>query len=223
MASRALSLPATATATFVVDMQVYFLDPMSSFGRCCAASDPEAARDYFGRLERLVLPNVHRLVASTRAAGARVIFTEFGSSKTDGSDMPPWAQRHNRLAASVVGEPMYPHFNDPSCRVHPSIAPNVGERVIAKCTSGVLPVSSIDEELRAVGVTHAVVAGVATDVCVAHIARELSDRGFTTVVVEDASATPDMELHAATLKALDRSFARVVSTADVLDALPGHA
>ena len=64
-----------------------------------------------------------------------------------------------------------------------------------------------------------VVPGVVTDVCVAQTTREFGDRDFNAIVVADACATLDEDLHRATLDTIGRTFGTVLSTDQVLEIL----
>lgn len=67
--------------------------------------------------------------------------------------------------------------------------------------------------------TALVVVGVATNVCVAGMARELADADFDAYVVEDACATIGEAAHISALKALEATFAFVFGTAEGTDLL----
>jgi nicotinamidase-related amidase len=69
--------------------------------------------------------------------------------------------------------------------------------------------------LRGLGIERVVVTGVATDVCVTGMARELADSDFEAVVVRDACATPVRQSHEDALRIV-ATFASIVDTADVL-------
>ena len=136
--------------------------------------------------------------------------------------MPLWARRHNELGRELVGEPVYPPFEDVTCRIDESLEPAPGELVVQKNTSGPCNSTKLDHVLRVSGIDTVVVAGVATDVCVAQTTREFGDRDFRAIVVEDASATPiSDETHAAALQTIERTFGEVASTSAVLDLLRG--
>jgi biuret amidohydrolase len=201
-------------ALIVVDMQEYFCSPDSPLGRLMAMGAPENARWYRDRVEQLVVPNIARLLAAFRAQERPVLFTEFGSRTTDGSDLPIWAKRHNETAVTLVGQHCYPPLSDPSARVILDLSPAPGEAVVTKTTSGPLAGTNIADRLRVNAVTAVVVAGVATNVCVAGMARELADANFDAYVVTDACATPGEATHRAALESLGVTFATLVTTDD---------
>ena len=212
--------PATG-ALVIVDMQEYFVRPGSAFDRFVAAASGEDRTWYQDRLARHVIPNIARLLSDFRDGGALVAFTEFGSEAEDGSDLPLWARRHNAIAEQLIGTRCYPPLSDPASRVIAELAPRDDELVVTKTTSGPLAGTRLPEILRERGITTAVVVGVATNVCVQGMARELADSDFDVYVCGDACATVGEAFHEAALSSLAMVFAQVVSTEDAPRPLAG--
>ena len=204
------------SALIVVDMQRYFVKRDYPYGKWLFQFDEPSAKSYFERVESTVVPNIQHLLERFRTLNTQVVYTEFGSLAEDGRDMPAWARHHNDHARSVVGSAVYPPFSDSSCRVDDALAPRAGELVVQKSTSGPVNSTKLDHTLRSLDIDTVVVTGVVTDVCVAQTARELGDRNFQSVVVEDACATLDEVRHRATLETIALTFGRVLSTAEVL-------
>ena len=207
------------SALLVIDMQRYFVHPDYALGRALHQIVPDDSEAYYERVRNLVIPNIQRLLATFRGAKATVVFTEFGSNREDGRDFPGWARKMNAFSQDLVGQPMYPPFEDPSCRVDESLAPQPGEMVLQKTTSGPCNSTKLDQMLRVLQIDSVVVTGVATDICVAQTAREFGDRDFRVVVAEDACANFDMRCHEATLDTIARVFGSVTSTGEVLKLL----
>ena len=205
--------PATG-ALVIVDMQEYFVRPGSAFDRVMAAASAEDRIWYQHRLAQHVIPNIGRLLSDFRHRGALVAFTEFGSEADDGSDLPLWARRHNAISAQLIGTRCYLPLSDPESRVIAELAPRDGELLVTKTTSGPLAGTRLPRILRERGITTAVVVGVATNVCVQGMARELADSDFDVYVCADACATIGAAFHEAALSSLAVAFAHVVSTED---------
>jgi nicotinamidase-related amidase len=200
------------TALIVVDVQRYFVHPEYPLGKWVTEWDADGANAYFNRVRNLVIPNIQRLLERARQLGLFIVFTEVGSLRPDGADLPGWMRRH--IAAS--GAAVYPPFSDPSCRVDDSISPRPGELILQKTTSGPLSSTKLDQTLRVLRIDTVVVAGLVTEVCVAQTAREFGDRDFDAIVVDDACASMDDTRHRAALDTIAITFGFVASTEDVL-------
>jgi nicotinamidase-related amidase len=212
-------LDSERTALLVIDMQRYFLHPTYTFGKWIQQVDPSGSDAYFERVNYVVVPNIQRLQERFRTVGAIIAYTEFGSACRDGRDMPGWARRHNALGHHAFGSAVYPPFDHPSCRVDESVAPQSGELVVQKSTSGPVNSTKLDQTLRVLGIDTVVVTGVVTDVCVAQTTREFGDRNFDAIVVADACATLSEDVQSVTLDTIGKTFGIVLSTDQVLGLL----
>jgi nicotinamidase-related amidase len=90
------------------------------------------------------------------------------------------------------------------------------ERVINKITPGAFTSSPIELILRTYGVQDLLFTGVSTNMCVESTLRDASDKGFGCVLVEDACGTDAQEYHDNAVLTLQRLYASVMSTDDVL-------
>jgi len=203
-------------ALVVVDMQEYFCRSEYSFIRFMSQMfDAETVDWYRDWLDNTVIPNVSRLLDAARQRGDLVVFTEFGSRTASGEDLPLWARRYNDMAQSLIGERAFRPLVDPSARVIAELAPHASDVIVQKSTSGPLAGTDIAERLRTAGVDRVVVTGVATDVCVTGMARELADSDFDVLVPSDACGTPVRDSQSWVLTAILPAFARVVTTGDL--------
>ena len=112
--------------------------------------------------------------------------------------------------------------------------PLAGEVVIAKRTNSAFIGTDLEARLRAAGQTVLLVAGVITNNSVEATVRMAGNLGFETFVVEDACFTfgrkdwagtwrTAAEVHAMSLANLEGEYARVVRTAEVLEALEAQS
>jgi len=181
-----------STALVVIDMQRDFIEH-GGFG--------EALGNDVSRLARIV-PTVAALIAWCRAKGIRVLHTREGH-RPDLADCPPAKLVRGapalRIGAAgpmgrilVDGEP----GNDivPACAVRP------GETVIVKPGKGAFWATPLDGLLRGQGITHLLLAGVTTEVCVQTTMREANDRGYECLLVEDATESYFAAFKEATLE-----------------------
>lgn len=213
-------------ALLVIDVQRYFARPDHPFSQVFERLCPGVTTGYFRRVGETVVPNIRRLLEGFRARGGSVFFTATGTQTGDGRDLPGWLRELDQLGLAVLGQRVWPRVDDPSWQVDPRVAPVPGEPVLIKCSSGPVASTRLDQTLRHLGIDSVVVTGLTTDVCVTQTARELADRGFQTVIVEDACTTLSEEMHRSALQCFNIAFGRVRSTVEILDMLapgPGPA
>ena len=209
------------SALIVVDMQHYFVEPQSSLMTLVEHLQPGSVTPYVERVRETVIPTIQRLLSSFRALKSPVFFTEFASHTSDGSDLPLWARRINDLALSTIETMAYPGFDDISASIIPALFPERGELVLRKTTAGTLSSTDLDTHLSSLEVGSVVVCGVNTDVCVGQTARELADRGYDVVIVEDGCATLSPAAHQATLETFGVVFGQARSADEIIGELGG--
>ncbi len=182
--------PAT-TALVVIDMQRDFIE-RGGFG--------EALGNEVGRLAAIV-PTVRALLEWARARAIRVVHTREGHRK-DLADCPPAKRRRGqpRLRIGDAG-PMGRILVDgePGNEIVPELGPPAGETVILKPGKGAFYATALDDILKAQRITHLLLAGVTTEVCVQTTMREANDRGYECLLVEDATESYFPEFKQATL------------------------
>jgi biuret amidohydrolase len=81
----------------------------------------------------------------------------------------------------------------------PELAPVEGEAVLDKPGKGSFYATDLETILRARGITHLVVTGVTTEVCVQTTVREANDRGFESLILADCTGSYFPEFHASAL------------------------
>ena len=119
----------------------------------------------------------------------------------------------------------------PGVAIKPEAMPLPGEPVVQKSVNAAFIGTDLESRLRADGVKAVVIVGLTTDHCVSSTARMAGDLGFETTVVADATAAFERtawdgrHLSADTvwttsLATLQDEFARIITTADLLAALP---
>ncbi len=102
---------------------------------------------------------------------------------------------------------------EPGHGIVAALAPIAGETVIDKPGKGSFYATPLAALLADAGITHLVVAGVTTEVCVQTTLREANDRGFECLLVEDATESYFPEFKAATLAMITAQGGIVGSTA----------
>jgi nicotinamidase-related amidase len=106
----------------------------------------------------------------------------------------------------------------PSTQIHARLAPAPGDIEVRKTRVGAFFTTDLDRQLRARAITTLVLAGLSTSGVVLSTVREAMDRDYRIVVLRDACADHDPDVHAVLV---DKVFARyaVVTGVDDLDAL----
>ncbi len=197
------SLTAGRAALLVVDLQRGFCEREISDHLGFEGSDY-----FWGRVDDLVLPNAHGLIAAARQAGVEVIYTVIAALTEDGRDRSLDHKRSNFLIPK----------GSPGAEVVPAIAPQGDEMVIPKTSSGIFNSTNIDYILRNLGVERLVAFGVYTHQCVEGAVRDASDRGYLVTLVPDACAARTAAQDAATMEGM-KAYARIADTGAVIEEL----
>ncbi|MGE0310262.1 MAG: cysteine hydrolase family protein [Lautropia sp.] len=221
------ALPIPGTALLMIDMQRDFIEP-GGFGASLGND--------VSLLDAAVGPAT-RLLRAWRALGMPVIHTR-ESHAADLSDCPP-SKRARGAPRLRIGDdgPMGRLLvrGEPGCDIVPALAPLPGETVIDKPGKGAFHATALQATLQALSVTHLVVAGVTTEVCVQTTMREANDRGYDCLLVDEATASYFPAFKAATIEmivaqggivgwvgGLDDLLAALAAARPPLPATPGH-
>jgi biuret amidohydrolase len=199
--------PPAHTALLLIDMQRDFIEP-GGFGSALG-----------NKVELLgaIVPDTARLLAGFRKAGLVVIHTK-EAHKPDLSDCPP-AKRTRGNASLRIGDdgPMGRILiaGEPGNDFVPALRAARGELVIEKPGKGAFYATGLDAELRERKITHLVIGGVTTEVCVQTTMREANDRGYECLLAEDATESYFPAFKQATLDMVRAQGAIVGWTATV--------
>ena len=208
-----------ATALMIIDMQNYDTQPDRGLGLIMHRDFPAMASYYYDRVQRLVIPAHVRLLRFFRETGRPVVFITVGPNLPDGSDMIPRRVRRIRRQSQATGVDVTFAEGSGDHAVIDDLTPLDGELVVNKTSAGAFNSTAIEQTLRNLGITGLVMTGVSTNTCVETTARDASDRGFESVLVEDACASFDEASHVATLRTFARMFGEVLSVDQVIERL----
>ncbi|WP_299569535.1 isochorismatase family cysteine hydrolase [uncultured Williamsia sp.] len=208
------SFDPSTTALVLIDMQRDFLLP-GGFGETLG-NDVSLLAD--------VVPPLQRLLAAARAAGMTVIHTREGH-RPDLSDCPPAKLSRGRPSMRIGDVGAYGRILVRGEYGHDFIdelTPAPGEFVVDKPGKGAFYGTGFGDILTDAGITHLLVTGVTTEVCVHTTTREANDRGYECLVVSDCCGSYFPEFHRVALEMVAAQggiFGWVAESSDVIDAL----
>ena len=186
---------AKRTCLLLVDVQNYSWNP-----------DVARQSPYFdAQVRDVVVPNLRRLIAAFRDAGAEVMYTVIENLTKDGRDR----SLDYKICEYFVAKGSW------DAKVLDALAPGDDEIVLPKTSSGVFNSTNIEYLLRNIGIDTLVVTGFLTDQCVDMAVRDAADRGFYPVCVADACATHSQARHDNALGAFG-GYCRTMTTAELL-------
>jgi nicotinamidase-related amidase len=168
-------------ALVIIDMQRDFIEP-GGFG--------DSLGNDVSQLAAAIAPT-KALLDAWRARGWPIVHTRESHLPTL-ADCPP-SKRSRGNPALRIGDhgPMGRLLirGEPGCDIVAELVPLPGEVVIDKPGKGAFHATPLQGRLTAFDVTHLVFAGVTTEVCVQTTMREANDRGYDSLLVEEATAS----------------------------------
>lgn len=189
----AMQLSSGRTALIVIDVQKAF-DEMEASGD--RRNNPDA------------IATIARLLQAFRAAKASVIHIRHSNDKPQ--------SRFNPARSGY--------------QVRPEARELPGEPVIVKTVNSAFIGTDLDQRLKSAAINAVVIVGATTNHCVETTTRMAGNLGYETLLVSDATWTfdrkgldgriyPAAEVHAMSLANLHEEFCRVVTSAEIVEAL----
>jgi nicotinamidase-related amidase len=152
------------------------------------------------------------VLAAARAGGVTVIYVCLGFRP----GYPEAHPRNERFAQiQKTG-----HFvtERPGSDVHPSLAPQANEIVVVKHRVGAFTSTDLEMILRAKSIDTLVLAGISTSGVVLSTLRHAADADYRVLVVKDACADRDPEVHRVLMEKVFATQATVLASSEAVAA-----
>ena len=166
------------------------------------------------------LPRLASAIEAARGAGIPVIYVTVAFRPGY-----PEASARNKTFSAVAGTGRFIEGSD-STRVHPAVAPLPGEVTVTKRRVSAFAGNDLDVILRAGGITHLVLAGIATSGVVLSTLRQAADLDYELTVLSDGCLDADAEVHRVLTEKIFPRQAEVVTIEEWADRdehrLPGQ-
>lgn len=213
-------LPFDTSALLMVDLQKDFLDPRG-FG-ACLGNDVTPCN--------AILPACAAVLTAWRARGGTVVHTleahlpdlsDCPEAKRCGPRAPPDGKRIGQVLSPEMGRILV--RGEPGNGLVSAVEAKAGEKVVYKPGKGAFYNTDLHSYLKGLGITHLVITGVTTEVCVQSSMREANDRGYECILLEDCTASYFPEFKKSTIEQIQAQGGIVGWTAtseDLIAALP---
>jgi nicotinamidase-related amidase len=138
---------------------------------------------------KTIIASVARAIANARAKKIPVVYVTVGfrqGAPEVSMNNKSFSGGKERFASVNMGE---------FTRIHPDLAPQDGEVSVMKRRVSAFTGSDLEVVLRAFGIQHVVLSGIATSGVVLSTTREAADKDYRITILSDGCADGDEEVH----------------------------
>lgn len=194
-----VELDSGRTAFISIDMQTDF----------CGNNGYVDVMGYDLSLTAAAIKPIKNVLEAVRGTDIKVIHTREGHA-SDLSDAPFNKVLRSKIIGNGVGIGDTPKDGlgrllirgEKNWDIIEELYPKEGEYVIDKVGKGAFSTSNIHVVLKNLGITHLVISGITTDVCVHTIMREANDYGYWCILLKDATGATDYGNYEAAVKSI---------------------
>jgi ureidoacrylate peracid hydrolase len=193
-----LALRPGKTALLAIDMQKGFLDPDAAIKVT---------------INQESISNVKSLMKKCREISIPIVYIQFIYSPQIPNLVGKFWPQHEKDQCCVLGHA--------SCDIIDELKPEKSDTIIQKHGYDAFYGSSLDYKLRASEITHLIITGVTTDVCVFATVCGGFHLEYKMTIAEDGVAATSLQRHQASLEILRRNFGRVIPIREILGEIEG--
>ena len=164
-----------------------------------------------------LLSRAEHAIATVRRAGGVVGYVRVAFEDADLESFPPTSGMGRRVGAAGAAL----RNDSPSTAVHERVAPEPGDIIVRKVRVGAFSTTDLDAQLRERGIDTLILAGISTSGVVLSTVRDADDRDYRVLVLADATADREPEVHEFLTERIFPRQADVITVADLEPLLLG--
>lgn len=157
-----------------------------------------------------LLATVGAAISAVRRMGGTVGYVRVAFEDADYVAFPS----HSAMGQRVKSAGPNMHANSSKTAVHASIAPEAGDITVRKTRVGAFSTTDLNAQLKRVGIETLVLTGVQTGGVTLSTVREAHDLDYRVIVLSDACADPDAEVHECLVRKVFPRQATVITVAE---------
>jgi nicotinamidase-related amidase len=184
-------VPAARTALLVMDYQHGILGRLPNAGA--------------------VIEKAKQAIATVRNAGGHVGYVRVAFTDDEMQAVPD--RNKGFSALKTMGGDF--GVDSPATQIDERIAPQAGDIVVRKSRVGAFSTTDLAQQLQERGIDTLILAGISTSGVILSTVRDAADRDYRLIVLSDACADPQEDVHAFLIDKVLPRQADIIATADL--------